>query len=219
MWQMIGVLCQTATNTTLNVLEQFANSSLIHSMILSETLLKTKTEATVNLLHRISSATLIRPLTLVHRIAQANELVTALSTNYIAVTEKFGLAETTVTVNDELLYVGMFENRYVFNKTTTPCTCKNNGSCPIPANLYLYDAFEKYGFYDLNTMEANATLSVQTISQTVASPTQEQYEKLLKQYSQTLQCPCTTISIPYEDFLRVASIYHQVCSSDFIQSW
>ncbi|CAF3953325.1 unnamed protein product, partial [Rotaria sp. Silwood1] len=421
MWQMIGVLCQTATNTTLNVLEQFANSSLIHSMILSETLLKTKTEATVNLLHRISSATLIRPLTLVHRIAQANELVTALSTNYIAVTEKFGLAETTVTVNDELLYVGMFENRYVFNKTTTPCTCKNNGSCPIPANLYLYDAFEKYGFYDLNTMEANATLSgividcfplkttlasslecfynqsclnillsgyqktinvsildqykssrfllttpiepllnelfiekivtetmfhkyylecapiychyidsrrfdliyvitilvalfgglntvlrlitpylvnlifflkhrrfvaresesqttqtrlrnfisyikntmeelnmfsnhsrdlsrvrhgriasrlyiilftvfisvlivytslsVQTISQTVASPTQEQYEKLLKQYSQTLQCPCTTISIPYEDFLRVAPIYHQVCSSDFIQSW
>ncbi|CAF3777105.1 unnamed protein product [Rotaria sordida] len=62
-------------------------------------------------------------------------------------------------------------------------------------------------------------LSVQTISQIVESPTQEQYEKLFEQYNQTLQCPCTVVSIPYEEFLQVTPTYHQVCSSDFVQPW
>ncbi|CAF4358742.1 unnamed protein product, partial [Rotaria sp. Silwood2] len=52
----------------------------------------------------------------------------------------------------------------------------------------------------------------------VESPTQEQCEKLFERYNQTLQCSCTVLSIPYEKFLQVTSIYHQVCSSDFIQS-
>ncbi|CAF1556355.1 unnamed protein product [Adineta ricciae] len=158
MWQLIATLCQTAINTTLNTVEQFANFPLIDSILLSEELLKVKIQATLDQLSQISSATFIRPLTLVHRIIQTNELITSLSTNYIAITEEFGLNDV-IYDDDMLTYSGIFGIRYVLDETRTICTCKNNGSCPIPAKLYLYDMYEKYGLYDLNTINANATIS------------------------------------------------------------
>lgn len=157
-WQTINTLCQTSINITLNSLNQFSNTPIISSVVLSEQLLKSKIQAALDSLRQISSATVIRPLTLIHGIAQANELVSALSTNYIAVTEMFGLAQITVSTDDESTYVGTFANRYILNGTTTVCTCQNNISCPIPANLYFYDAFETYGHYNLNIIEANKTL-------------------------------------------------------------
>ena len=62
-------------------------------------------------------------------------------------------------------------------------------------------------------------LATFTIVKTVQSPTQEQYENLLREYPTTLQCPCTVISIPYEDFVEISPTYHQICQSDFVQPW
>jgi len=62
-------------------------------------------------------------------------------------------------------------------------------------------------------------LSSQTINETIPNPSIEQYEKLQKQYSTKLMCPCTQISIPYGDFMKIKVRYHQICSSDFIQPW
>ncbi|CAF4637577.1 unnamed protein product, partial [Rotaria sp. Silwood2] len=107
------------------LLDQFVNFSLINSITLPEELLKTKTEASLDLLRQISSATLVRPLTLVNRMAQANEFVTALPTNSIAVTEHFGLSQIIITVDDLVLYLGMFANRYVLNGTTAVDTSQN----------------------------------------------------------------------------------------------
>lgn len=61
--------------------------------------------------------------------------------------------------------------------------------------------------------------SAQTIVETVESPTQEQYEKLFKQHGQILKCLCSSVSIPYGEFLQIIPIYHEVCSSDFVQQW
>ncbi len=52
----------------------------------------------------------------------------------------------------------MFANEYILKGTTTSCSCQINDSCPLPGNLYLYDAWEMYGYYDLNTIETNETL-------------------------------------------------------------
>ncbi|CAF1406674.1 unnamed protein product, partial [Adineta steineri] len=45
-----------------------------------------------------------------------------------------------------------------------------------------------------------------------------EYEKLEEKYSSTLTCPCTQISIPYKDLITIEVKYHQICTSDFIQS-
>lgn len=47
-------------------------------------------------------------------------------------------------------------------------------------------------------------------------PSYESYKDLMK-YSDTLQCPCSQISIQYKSFLNLSVLHrHQVCSSDFI---
>ena len=51
---------------------------------------------------------------------------------------------------------------------------------------------------------------------TVQSPTFEQYSQLYSQYSQTLTCPCTQISINYENFIHIQYTLHQVCTSFFV---
>lgn len=43
----------------------------------------------------------------------------------------------------------------------------------------------------------------------------ERYEKL---YPQTINVPCTNISILYENFLNVSPILHEVCSSSFVKT-
>ncbi|CAF2742866.1 unnamed protein product [Rotaria sp. Silwood2] len=63
-------------------------------------------------------------------------------------------------------------------------------------------------------------LTIHVRIETVKQPTQIEYEKLYKKYSNTLQCSCTQISIPYDTFLQVTPLFHQVCSSDFVsQQW
>jgi hypothetical protein len=34
----------------------------------------------------------------------------------------------------------------------------------------------------------------------------------------SLQCPCTQLSISYEDLIRLEPVYHQICSSEFVSS-
>ena len=63
------------------------------------------------------------------------------------------------------------------------------------------------------------SLSLQTVDKTIESPSSKQYEEFQKRYSDTLQCPCSVISIPYEEFIEVTPIFHQLCSSDFVQEW
>ncbi|CAF3140112.1 unnamed protein product [Rotaria sp. Silwood2] len=52
----------------------------------------------------------------------------------------------------------------------------------------------------------------QTTLQNIQSPSIFDYERLLKQYPNTVQCPCTFISIPYETFITIETSFHQVCS-------
>ncbi|CAF4193858.1 unnamed protein product, partial [Adineta steineri] len=55
-------------------------------------------------------------------------------------------------------------------------------------------------------------LSFQTITVTISNPTQEQFQNL----PFTTYCPCSRISISYNQFTSINVKFHQVCSSDFI---
>ncbi|UJR18428.1 hypothetical protein I4U23_005333 [Adineta vaga] len=49
------------------------------------------------------------------------------------------------------------------------------------------------------------------------NPLLDTYDKLYIKHSNTLQCSCSSMVIPYQSFIRLSPIFHQVCSSDFIK--
>ncbi|CAF4636096.1 unnamed protein product [Rotaria sp. Silwood1] len=51
----------------------------------------------------------------------------------------------------------------------------------------------------------------------VYQPSLNEYERLYTQYSSTLVCPCTHLSVSYSSIMYIKPYYHQVCSSDFIK--
>ena len=53
---------------------------------------------------------------------------------------------------------------------------------------------------------------------TIAHPPHPVYQQLYRDYSDTLQCSCSELSVPYGNFLNVTFILHQVCSSSFVSS-
>lgn len=59
-------------------------------------------------------------------------------------------------------------------------------------------------------------LSVNSYYETIFNPSEAQYIELQQNYSASLLCPCSSISIPYSIFMNIEPRFHQVCSSDFI---
>ena len=56
---------------------------------------------------------------------------------------------------------------------------------------------------------------------TILSPTLEQYESLFTEHAlNNLICPCTRLSVRYDEFLAIEAIMHSICSSSLLkQSW
>ncbi|CAF1255600.1 unnamed protein product [Rotaria sordida] len=60
-----------------------------------------------------------------------------------------------------------------------------------------------------------AVLRVNSNTIKLWNPSQNNYEQLQIQYSDTLQYPCSQIGITYGSFISIKPIFHQVCSSSF----
>ncbi|CAF1191491.1 unnamed protein product [Adineta ricciae] len=52
-------------------------------------------------------------------------------------------------------------------------------------------------------------------SSSVRLPSRNHYENLDKIYSTALNCPCSRISIDYDEFIQIHPSYHQICYSNF----
>lgn len=64
------------------------------------------------------------------------------------------------------------------------------------------------------------SLSTETTTITVSNPSFNTYEHLQLLHSNTLTCPCSTMTIRYHTFIKIFPILHQVCSSTFVsKSW
>lgn len=60
----------------------------------------------------------------------------------------------------------------------------------------------------------------QVVTIEIAQPSLAVYQNLSNIFSDSLQCPCSKISIEYESFVTVQPRFHQICSSDFMsQNW
>ncbi|CAF1056856.1 unnamed protein product [Adineta steineri] len=51
---------------------------------------------------------------------------------------------------------------------------------------------------------------------TVPNPSLTLYNSLESIYSTTLQCPCANKTIPYQTFISLSPVFHQLCSSGFV---
>ncbi|CAF1650028.1 unnamed protein product, partial [Adineta ricciae] len=60
------------------------------------------------------------------------------------------------------------------------------------------------------------SLATVSITETIKSPSFDEYEQLYEKYPQTLTCPCKKILIDYEHILDIHYELHQVCTSTFI---
>ncbi|CAF0761435.1 unnamed protein product [Rotaria sp. Silwood1] len=72
-------------------------------------------------------------------------------------------------------------------------------SCSITVGLYIF-------------------LSDQDQLVTIEYPSLVKYESLYEQHSSTLLCPCSQISVPYDRFLNVTFVLHQICTSSLVSS-
>ncbi|CAF2406880.1 unnamed protein product [Rotaria sp. Silwood2] len=75
-------------------------------------------------------------------------------------------------------------------------------------------------FLSTTTLIMYTSLVKVTKTVNINLPSFKTYSQLYLTYSQTLACPCTTISIEYKKFLYVDYTFHQVCNSIYItDSW
>ena len=61
-------------------------------------------------------------------------------------------------------------------------------------------------------------LSTHTQVIIIDNPSLDTYERLASVHGGSLTCPCSTLSIPFGDFLNISYALHQICSSDLVSS-
>jgi hypothetical protein len=60
----------------------------------------------------------------------------------------------------------------------------------------------------------------QTKVVTIYNPSLQIYKQLQNDHSTALNCPCSTNTMPYKNFILTEIVMHQICSSDFVtQKW
>lgn len=60
------------------------------------------------------------------------------------------------------------------------------------------------------------SLSTEIVTVSEPNPSVTTYNHLQASHANTLRCPCSTTTIPYQEFLVLSPSLHQVCTSDFI---
>ena len=68
----------------------------------------------------------------------------------------------------------------------------------------------------LSILSLTIFLVPQVVTIEIAQPSLSTYQKLSNTFSDSLQCPCSKISIEYESFVTVQPRFHQICSSEFM---
>ena len=75
-------------------------------------------------------------------------------------------------------------------------------------------------FFTVSLIVLSVYISLENVRQTltVKNPSIDQINLLYQKYSDSLQCPCNTLSIEYQKFIQFNPQLHSICSSDFVIS-
>ena len=150
-WQLITAFCQESATTFLQSLDDFQDSSLISSILMSPDLLQTTTKAVIDTLRQTATDRFLRSAEAVRLITLAADYMTGVSTNFFLPAETLPSNETLVSIPSRTI-------RYVQPGDSEVCYCQRDGSCEMPSGLYSYDSWETLGIFDLNIIMPNQTL-------------------------------------------------------------
>ena len=127
MWQMILGLCQSASNTIIHSLQEFANSPLVTYTAVSKTYLEVQVQAVLQDVQQTAIDTFLRDLTLITTTPYINGFLVGIRTNFVLYT-----VEPSSYTALPLLAVPVM-NRPSANTT---CYCNLAQSCPTPSGFY-----------------------------------------------------------------------------------
>ncbi|CAF1432802.1 unnamed protein product [Adineta ricciae] len=63
------------------------------------------------------------------------------------------------------------------------------------------------------------SFNTQTVTQVVLNPTLNEYKHLKTLYANKLTCPCSSIVISYDKFIKLSKTVHSICSSDLVSEY
>jgi hypothetical protein len=69
----------------------------------------------------------------------------------------------------------------------------------------------------LSVLSFTALVSPQEQTVTISKPTPSLFAQLYHDYGETLSCPCSTITVPYNTFVSNLVSFHPICSSIFVR--
>ena len=68
----------------------------------------------------------------------------------------------------------------------------------------------------LSALYIFTTFTSKLLTVEIKNPSLNTYQELLTRFPQSLECPCSQLSIKYETIFSITTSFHQVCSSDFV---
>ncbi|CAF0779850.1 unnamed protein product [Adineta steineri] len=90
----------------------------------------------------------------------------------------------------------------------------------IPSTVLIIRRWRQKRKIDINQSMINQVfyVSFENVTYTIIkkNPTVIDFNKLYQKYPNTIQCPCQTYSIPYEQFITFQPNLHSICSSTFV---
>ena len=106
------------------------------------------------------------------------------------------------TLYTKLITLNLFPLRN-FGSTISRTTAKRLGQLATRLYIVLLTV-------GLITLLFYTIIQPQVLKKTFNTPSLDLYESLLRDHSETLQCPCSSISLPYGHFINIEPVFHPV---------
>ncbi|CAF1210287.1 unnamed protein product [Adineta ricciae] len=123
---------------------------------------------------------------------------------------KINLKKLSMFVQSKLLNLNLFPP-WTFGSDIERTTAKYYGQ--LSTRLYIVVLVLSIVISALYTV-----IRPQTLTKTFVNPSFDTYSRLIRDHKNELQCPCSTISSPYKNYVAIQPIIHQICSSRFVSS-
>ncbi|CAF1148874.1 unnamed protein product [Adineta steineri] len=192
---LLETFCNLSLETISTEMMNFNSTKYATKNLQSRDLFQSEAQQIATLFQQATRNSFLIRLAIFQQTMSSNALFSAMLTNYF-----YGFSNVTDSLN--LVFHPSFytpDN----NDPNITCSCKFvPGACD-----------QSSGIYDF-IQGQNITYTV-----TINNPTVAQFNSLYQQYRELVQCPCTRLSVEYQNFISLQpTSLHSVCSSDFINT-
>ncbi|UJR12441.1 hypothetical protein I4U23_016617 [Adineta vaga] len=204
-FRLLANLCSYSKSTVHQSRSELKNENLISHVLLTKDQVKDKVHVMFQSVQNSAIHRMISFLDYIRATVRANSLVSALNTNYLIIVND--IPQDPIIISREISLIE---------------SSMSGGIVYTQSNCFSANAIERATFLSLNRLtSANPFCPQQRritkmLTKTVSKPPLIDYERLQIEHFDTLRCPCSTMIIPYKNFISLSPILHQVCSSDFV---